>query len=48
MENYLEIVLHKILPDNFVLNENSFIRAHECKSHLKKDLPFNKLSTFQA
>lgn len=39
MANFLEIILPKILPDGFVLNENCFLRPHSGKSDLVKSIP---------
>ncbi len=39
MKNFLELILPKILPSDFILNENCFIRVHEGKQHLLKSIP---------
>ncbi len=38
MEVFLKIILPKIFPETFQLNENYFIRTHQGKSDLKKSL----------
>lgn len=45
MENFLREVLPKILPKNYVLDENCFLRPHNGKSDLKKSIP-NKVKVF--
>lgn len=39
MKNVLEILLPKILPDSYKLNENCFLRPHNGKSDLKNSIP---------
>jgi hypothetical protein len=39
MKHFLENILPQILPDGINLNQNCFIRAHEGKQHLKKEIP---------
>lgn len=39
MENFLRVILPKILPNDYQLDINCFIHAHEGKSHLKKSIP---------
>jgi hypothetical protein len=39
MANFLEIILPKILPDEFVLNQNCFLRPHNGKSDLVTSIP---------
>lgn len=39
MENFLRVILPKILPDDYQLDVNCFIHPHEGKSHLKKSIP---------
>lgn len=39
MENFLRVILPKILPSEYKLELNCFIRTHEGKSHLKKSIP---------
>lgn len=39
MENFLREILPKILPKDYQLDINCFIRPHEGKSHLKKSIP---------
>lgn len=45
MANFLEIILPKILPHGFVLNENCFLRPHRGKSDLQKSIP-RKIKVF--
>lgn len=45
MENFLRVLLPKILPPNYVLDENCFLRPHNGKSDLKKSIP-NKIKVF--
>lgn len=46
MKNLLEIILPKILPEGYLLNENCFIRPHQGKSDLKKSIP-RKVRAYQ-
>lgn len=39
MKNLLEIILPKILPIGYKLNDNCFIRPHQGKSDLQKSIP---------
>jgi len=39
MEIFLRGLLPKILPNNYALDENCFIRPHEGKSDLRKSIP---------
>jgi hypothetical protein len=39
MEYFLRGLLPRILPKEYVLDENCFIRPHEGKSHLQKSIP---------
>ncbi|MDR2937546.1 MAG: DUF4276 family protein [Prevotellaceae bacterium] len=39
MENFLRVLLPRILPSDYTLGKNCFIRPHEGKSHLKKSIP---------
>ncbi|MEZ4774357.1 MAG: DUF4276 family protein [Bacteroidia bacterium] len=39
MEIFLREILPKILPEDYQLDVNCFIRPHEGKSHLKKSIP---------
>ncbi|MDN4165336.1 DUF4276 family protein [Cytophagales bacterium LB-30] len=39
MENFLKVILPKILPNGYVLGVNCFIRPHEGKSNLRKSIP---------
>jgi hypothetical protein len=39
MANFLEIVLPRILPTGFALNENCFLRPHNGKSDLQRSIP---------
>lgn len=39
MKNFLGNILPQILPDGIFLNRNCFIRPHEGKQHLKKEIP---------
>lgn len=39
MENFLRVILPRILPEGYLLDTNCFIRPHEGKSHLKKSIP---------
>ena len=45
MKHALEIILPKIVPNTWVLNENYFIRPHSGKSDLKKSIP-KKIKAF--
>ncbi len=45
MENFLTIILPKILPKGYKLNDNCFLRPHEGKNDLKKSIP-NKIKVF--
>ncbi len=46
MEVFLRGILPAVLPDGFALDENCFIRAHEGKSHLQKEIP-KKVRAYQ-
>ena len=39
MENFLRVLLPNILPAGYQLDVNCFIRAHEGKKHLQKEIP---------
>ena len=39
MENFLRKLLPNILPNGLLLDVNCFIRTHEGKQHLKKEIP---------
>lgn len=39
MANFLKIILPKVLPHYYILEENCFIRIHEGKQHLLKSIP---------
>ncbi len=39
MANFLRVILPKILPEDYQLDINCFIRPHEGKSHLQKSIP---------
>lgn len=39
MENFLREILPQILPPDYALDTNCFIRPHQGKSHLKKSIP---------
>jgi hypothetical protein len=39
MKNFLTVLLPRILPNGYRLNENCFIRAHEGKQDLQKSIP---------
>lgn len=39
MEFFLRVLLPKILPEDYKLDVNCFIHAHEGKSHLQKSIP---------
>ena len=43
----LKIILPKILPQGWILNENFFVRPHQGKSDLKKSIP-QKFKTFSS
>lgn len=45
MENFLRIILPKILPEGFKLDENCFLRPHNGKGDLMKSIP-NKIRVF--
>jgi len=45
MENFLREVLPKILPADYILDTNCFLRPHNGKSDLKKSIP-KKIKTF--
>ena len=45
MAEVLKVILPKILPQGWVLNENFFVRPHQGKSDLKKSIP-NKFKAF--
>ena len=45
MENFLREVLPKILPPDYILDNNCFLRPHNGKSDLKKSIP-NKIKVF--
>lgn len=45
MANVLKVILPKILPPGYRLNENYFLRPHRGKSDLQKSIP-NKIRTF--
>lgn len=45
MKEVLSVILPKILPTNWVLDENYFIRSHEGKSDLQKSIP-QKIKVF--
>lgn len=45
MKEVLEVLLPKILPTEWVLNGNYFLRPHEGKGDLKKSIP-NKVKVF--
>ncbi len=38
MENFLRVILPKILPEDYALDTNCFIRPHEGKSDLQKSI----------
>ena len=42
MKNFLGNILPRILPEGICFNKNCFIRTHEGKQHLKKEIP-NKI-----
>lgn len=46
MENFLRGLLPRILPADYYLDVNCFIRPHEGKDHLRKSLP-RKLKAYQ-
>jgi len=39
MDNFLRVILPKILPEGYKLNDNCFIRPHEGKHDLQKAIP---------
>jgi hypothetical protein len=39
MENFLRVLLPNILPDGYQVDVNCFIRAHQGKWHLQKEIP---------
>lgn len=39
MKHFLEGILPSILPDDIILYSNCFIRVHEGKQHLQKEIP---------
>lgn len=39
MENFLPIILPKILPNDIIINQNCFLRPHNGKSDLIKSIP---------
>ena len=39
MKHFLEGILPTILPDDVILHSNCFIRVHEGKQHLQKEIP---------
>lgn len=39
MKHFLKQVLPKLLPDGYAVNKNCFIRTHEGKNHLIKEIP---------
>jgi len=39
MESFLRVLLPNILPDGYQVDVNCFIRAHEGKWHLQKEIP---------
>lgn len=39
MGNFLRVILPKVLPEDYAVDVNCFIRPHEGKSHLKKSIP---------
>ena len=45
MENFLREVLPKILPSQYILDTNCFLRPHNGKSDLKKSIP-KKIKAF--
>lgn len=45
MKEVLEIILPKILPEKWILNQNYFIRAHRGKSDLQNSIP-HKIKAF--
>jgi hypothetical protein len=45
MKNVLEVLLPQILPPEFVINENYFLRPHNGKSDLQRSIP-NKVRAF--
>ncbi|NJN77574.1 MAG: hypothetical protein HC803_03985 [Saprospiraceae bacterium] len=45
MKNVLDIILHQILPEGYVLGVNCFIRPHQGKSDLQKSIPI-KVNAF--
>ena len=47
MENFLEVVLPKILPADYHLGVNCFLRAHDGKTDLMDSIP-RKIKTFSA
>lgn len=47
MKNALEVLLPKILPQGFKLNENCFLRPHNGKSDLEKSIP-KKIKAFSS
>ena len=46
MEYFLRGLLPRILPSDYILDANCFIRTHEGKSHLKKSIP-KKINAYQ-
>jgi hypothetical protein len=45
MKVFLESFLPRVLPSNFILNENYFLRSHSGKSDLQKSIPL-KIKAF--
>ncbi len=39
MKHFLENILPGLLPDGIILKQNCFIRQHEGKQHLQKEIP---------
>jgi hypothetical protein len=46
MKNFLGNILPRILPEGICFNQNCFIRTHEGKQHLKKEIP-NKIRAYR-
>lgn len=46
MKNFLSEILPKILPDGYYLNYNCFIRDHQGRNHLQKEIPI-KVRAYQ-
>ena len=46
MKNFLNVILPKILPEGYHLNNNCFIRDHQGKTHLQKEIPI-KVRAYQ-